>query len=271
MSADWLDITRGDAPLIVSIPHAGIDIPEDIARDLVSVERARRDADLHVDRLYSIAREFGATIVRTAISRTVVDVNRMPDGETLYPGQFTTGLCPAVTFDGEPLYLPGREPDEAEIERRRAAWYQPYHDALRAEVDRLRGGHPRLVLYDAHSIRSLAPKLFTGELPHFNIGTNDGRSCAPGLTQAVEQACDASDFTRVTNGRFKGGWITRHYGWPRAERVHAIQMELAMRTYLDEVPAAEWPPLWDATRAEPCRDVLRRVLAACIDFAGERE
>lgn len=258
-----LTIAQGTAPLIVSIPHAGTDIPGDIAAALISPERARHDADLYVDKLYAFAQDLGATIIRTAISRTVIDMNRDPSGISLYPGQATTGLCPTETFDDEPLYTAGREPDGAEIERRRRAYFDPYHAALEAEIYQLREGHPRVVLYDAHSIRSVVPRLFEGSLPQFNIGTNTGQSCAPELTARIEACCGED---RVINGRFKGGWITRHYGAPD-KGVHAVQMELAMRGYLDE--GAQWPPPWDEVRAAPLQDILARVLSACINFAKD--
>lgn len=256
-------IERGTAPLIVSIPHAGTEIPDDIAPDLVSLDRARHDADLYVDKLYGFAAAMGATIFRTTISRTVIDMNRDPSGASLYPGMATTGLCPLTTFDGDLLWREGREPEAAEIERRRAMYFDPYHRALAAEIERLRAQHPRIVLYEAHSIRSHVPMLFDGELPHFNIGTNSGAACAPELTEAVAAHSGAS---QVVDGRFKGGWTTRHYGRPD-QGVHAIQMELAMRTYLDEVPAPHWPPRWDEARAEPCKTVLRQILAAALEFA----
>jgi formiminoglutamase len=256
-------VERGDSPLIVSIPHAGTEIPGDIAPDLISLDRARYDADLYIDKLYAFAGAMGATIFRTTISRTVIDMNRDPSGASLYPGMATTGLCPLTTFDGEPLWREGREPDEAEIARRRAAYFTPYHAGLQAEIDRLRAKHPAVVLYEAHSIRSIVPMLFDGELPHFNIGTNSGLACAPALAEAVSGHAGAS---QVVDGRFKGGWTTRHYGQPD-KGVHAIQMELAMRTYLDEVPADQWPPAWDEARAEPCKTILRHILAAALDFA----
>lgn len=258
-------VERGDAPLIVSIPHAGLEIPPDIAQHLLSIELGRYDADLHVERLYAFAGALGATIVRTTVSRTVIDVNRDPGGASLYPGQATTGLCPTETFDGDPLYRPGREPDAAEIERRRETWFAPYHDALAAEIARLRARHPHIVLYEAHSIRSRVPRLFDGDLPLFNLGTNSGASCSPELARAIERICAASGST-VLDGRFKGGWTTRHYGRPEIG-VHAIQMELAMRAYLDEVSPAAWPPAWDEARAAACVDVLRLALSAAIDFA----
>lgn len=260
-------VEQGSAPLIVSIPHAGTEIPDGI-HGLVSPELARHDADLYVDHLYAFARELDATIVRTSVSRTVIDVNRDPSGHTLYPGQFTTGLCPIQTFDGTPLYEPGALPDAHEIERRRAEWFEPYHTALAIQIERLRMLHPAIVVYDAHSIRSVVPKLFDGELPNFNIGTNGDASCAPALTAAVEAICDASPYSRVTNGRFKGGWITRHYARPDGG-VHAIQMELAMRTYLVETPQA-WPPSWHEETAASCRQILRPILTACLDFAKAR-
>lgn len=271
MRPDWLEVHRGDAPLILSFPHTGTDIPAEVEAQLSDSWLARKDADWWVDRLYAFAREMGATTVRTRLSRSVIDVNRDPSGASLYPGQATTGLCPSETFDGEPLYA-GPPPDTTEIARRRALYFDPYHAAIAAEIERLRGKHPATVLYDAHSIRSHVPRLFDGELPQFNIGTNSGASCAPALAAAVEGACDASPFSRVTNGRFKGGWITRHYGAPEQD-VHAVQMELACRGYMDE-PAdapspANWPSPFDPARAASLAVVLRAVLSACLIFAKE--
>jgi formiminoglutamase len=265
----WLEVRRGEAPLIVSFPHTGTEIPPDIEAGLVSPWLARQDADWWVDRLYAFAADLGATLVRTAISRTVIDVNRDPSGVSLYPGAATTELCPTTTFDGVPLYRPGAAPGEGEIAARRAAWFDPYHDALRAEIDRLKARRGFVVLYDAHSIRSRVGRLFDGELAHFNIGTNGGASCDGALTRAVEAACDTSPFSRVTDGRFKGGFITRRHGRP-AEGVHAIQMELACRGYMDE-PAAPlapetWPTPYEPERAAPLQRVLRDVLAACLAF-----
>jgi len=254
--SDWLKITRGDAPLIVSVPHAGTRIPARYADGLIDPATATRDADWNIDRLYAFAADIGATIVATAISRTVIDVNRDPSGASLYPGQATTELCPTTDFDGAPLYRDGETPDVAV---RRAAYYGPYHAALAAEIARLRAAHPDIVLYDAHSIRSHVPRLFDGELPQFNIGTNAGASCAPALVRAVAAACPEP---KVIDGRFKGGWITRRYGRPEAG-VHAIQMELAIRGYADEAA----PHLWDVTRAAPMQAILRDVLAACLGFA----
>jgi N-formylglutamate deformylase len=267
---DWLQIHRGDAPLIVSFPHSGTDIPSAIEGRLVSPWLGRKDADWWVHDLYDFAAGLGATTVRTAISRTVIDVNRDPSGASLYPGQATTELCPTMTFDGEPLHRDGEEPDAMQIALRRATFFDPYHRAVSAEIARLRAAHPTVVLYDAHAIRSEVPRLSDGRLPNFNIGTNDGATCDPALTAAVETACDGTDFTRVTNGRFKGGWTTRHYGRP-GDGVHAIQMELACRGYMDEptfeVGPANWPTPYSRRRSAVMRAALTKVLTACIAFA----
>jgi N-formylglutamate deformylase len=268
--SDWLTVRRGSSPLVLSIPHAGIDIPPRIEEQLVSSWLARKDTDWWIDQLYELAAPIDATIVRTAISRTVIDVNRDPAGASLYPGQATTELCPTTTFDDEPLYRDGLIPDPAEIERRTKFWFRPYHEALSGELTRLRAVHKRVVLYDCHSIRSIIPRLFDGILSHFNVGTNNGASCAPELTAAVEAACDATSLTRVTNDRFKGGWITRHYGSPQAG-VHAIQMELACHGYLTEpigrVDEANWPAQFEEAYAAPMTAALSKVMKACAEFA----
>jgi N-formylglutamate deformylase len=269
---NWLDIQRGEAPLIISMPHTGTEIPVEIAARMDSLWLARKDADWYVDQLYAKAKDLGATLIRTSISRTVIDVNRDPSGASLYPGQATTGLCPLTTFDGEPLYQPGFEPDKADIAERRELYFQPYHAAITEQIVRLKQLHSKVVLYDAHSIRSRIPRLFDGVLPQFNIGSNRGATCAAALTAAVGAACQASPFSLVANGRFVGGWTTRHYGRPEIG-VHAIQMELAQRGYLEE-PAvcddANWPPAYDSERAARLIAVLDTVIETCIAFAQSR-
>ncbi|WP_150287027.1 N-formylglutamate deformylase [Rhabdaerophilum calidifontis] len=267
---DWLELRRAGGPLIVSIPHTGTEIPPEIEARLVSPWRARKDTDWWIETLYDFAEDLGGTILRTRISRSVIDVNRDPSGASLYPGQATTELCPTTTFDGEPLYRAGAEPDADEIALRRATWFDPYHAALAGEIARLRARHPRIVLYDCHSIRSVIPRLFEGELPVFNIGTHSGASCDPALTARIEAIADRSGMSRVTNGRFRGGYITRHYGNP-ASGLHAVQMELACRGYMPERPGpvaeADWPPPFDPAHAAPVRAVLAGIFQTCIAFA----
>ncbi|ODN69385.1 N-formylglutamate deformylase [Methylobrevis pamukkalensis] len=266
MTTDWLQVTEGDAPLLVSIPHTGTRLPAPYADAYVSRELALNDTDWWIETLYDFAPALGATVVRTAISRSVIDVNRDPSGVSLYPGMATTELCPTTTFDGRALYHAGREPDAEEVEARRRTYHEPYHAELARQITRLRDLHPRIVVYDCHSIRSAIARLFEGELPVFNIGTNGGLSCDPAAEALTGEICAASEFSCVTNGRFKGGWITRSIGKPTAG-VHGVQMELACRGYMDEhedpVPAP-----YDVARAAPMRAVLERLLPALRDWAA---
>ncbi|QXQ06010.1 N-formylglutamate deformylase [Sphingosinicellaceae bacterium] len=264
----FLEIHRGTAPLVVVFPHTGTELPSELDNAFVSPWLARKDTDWWIDRVYGFAHELGATTVRTRLSRSVIDCNRDPSGASLYPGQTTTGLCPVESFDGEPLYA-GMTPSQAEIERRRAAYFDPYHAALSEELHRLRAHHPKVVLYDAHSIRSHVPRLFDGELSQFNIGTNSGAACALALADAVQSICTASGHSVVRDGRFKGGWTTRHYGCPE-QGVHAIQMELAIRGYHREpvVPGPDnWPGEFDPGFAAPLAATLSDILKACLAFA----
>ena len=266
---DWLYLHRGNAPLLVAIPHTGTDLAG-LDAPFASPWLAARDADWHIDALYAFARDLGATILRTTISRSVIDVNRDPSGASLYPGQATTGLCPTTSFDGEPLYAtPALAPASAEIARRCALYHAPYHATLAKECARLRAIHSHIVLYDAHSIRSRIPRLFDGDLPIFNIGTNATTTCAPALEHAITSVCAASPFSHITNGRFKGGWTTRHHGAP-PQGIHAIQMELAMRGYLaePETPSpANWPPAYEPALAAPLQATLKTILETAIETA----
>ncbi|GMU68349.1 MAG: hypothetical protein AMXMBFR37_06820 [Steroidobacteraceae bacterium] len=266
----WLRIQRGRVPLVLSIPHSGVEIPDDCASGLRSAWLARLDTDWYLPQVYAFAKDLNATIIWTEMSRTVVDPNRDPAGISLYPGMATTALCPIQTFDGEPLYQSGCEPGPDEIERRRLTFHSPYHRAIGEELARLRQQHPHVVIYDAHSIRSRVPRLFEGELPNLNIGTNSGRSCDIELSRQLAANAEKSSFTHVVDGRFKGGYITRHWGRPD-DGIHAVQMEIACRSYLDEngsPPTPEnWPPGYSPRRAETLQTLLRKMLETCIGFA----
>jgi formiminoglutamase len=266
---DWLVVERARAPLIVSVPHAGTALREFEPR-FVGPWLARKDADWWIAELYDFAHALGATVVRTRLSRSLIDVNRDPSGASLYPGQATTELCPTTTFDGEPLYRPGQAPDAAEIAERRRRYFNPYHAALSAEIARLRERFGRVALFDAHSIRSRAPRLFEGELPLFNLGANSGRSCDPALREAVGAVLAESGESHVVDGRFKGGWITRSHGRPQGG-VHALQLELACRAYMREpetLDEANWPTPLDPARADKTRATLRRVLETMLGWVG---
>jgi N-formylglutamate deformylase len=258
-------VERRDGPLILSMPHVGLGVPDAVRGQLTARALELEDTDWWIDRLYDFAEELGATVIRATVSRYVIDVNRDPSGASLYPGQATTELCPITNFDGVPLYRDGAGPSAGEIEGQRLRYHAAYHNALAAEIRRLWDRHSRVVLYDCHSIRSTVPRLFDGELPIFNIGTNSGTSCVPEVEAIVTEACAGADgYSHVVNGRFRGGWITRHYGDPGAG-VHAIQMELAQRAYLtDEAP----PWSYDPTKAERLRAVLKPMLQRLAFWAA---
>lgn len=261
-----IEVHQGAGPIVLGLPHTGTRVPEDVAATLNPRGTALADTDWHIHTLYDALLE-GVTTVRTLAHRYVIDVNRAPDGVSLYPGQNTTGLCPLTDFDGHPIYLPGQEPDAAEIARRREMYHAPYHSALQAEITRVRDQHGAAILYDCHSIRSVIPYLFNGKLPDFNIGTNGGRTCGQAVQNAVENICGAArDYSTVLNGRFKGGWTTRHYGNPAAG-VHAIQMELAQSTYMRET--APWT--YEAGKADRLRPHLSKILTTlqALVYTGE--
>jgi formiminoglutamase len=251
-----VEVNRGTSPVILGLPHTGTDLPDDISACLNEEGLKLRDTDWHIDRLYEGLLP-QATSVRATFHRYVVDANRDPGGASLYPGQTTTSLVPLTNFDNQPLWRDGREPDDGEIARRVALFHAPYHEALAAEIDRVRTLHGAVILYDCHSIRSEIPYLFEGRLPDFNIGTDGGRTCDPLVELAARAVCETADnYTSVLNGRFRGGWTTRHYAAP-AQGIHTIQMELAQATHL----ASEAPPFaYDETRAARLRPVLSDLL-----------
>jgi len=258
-----VDVFRGDGPVVLGVPHAGTFVPDDIKARFNDTGLKLADTDWHVDRLYSDLLP-GATMVKANFHRYVIDANRDPEGVSLYPGQNTTTLCPTTDFDGRPIYQSGMEPETGEIEARRLAWHAPYHAALQAEMERVRAKHGVAILYDCHSIRSVVPFLFEGTLPDFNTGTNNGTTCASAIEAAVVDCTQAAEgYTSILNGRFKGGWTTRHYGRP-AEGFHAIQMELAQKTHL---ATEDTPFAYDEAKADRLRAHLKDILSALENLA----
>ena len=256
---DTFTLHRGTAPLFVSLPHDGTELPDDIAARLTPSARRVPDTDWHVSRLYAFALELGASMIIPRYSRYVIDLNRPPDNASLYPGQNTTGLCPIVQFSGEPVYQAGAEPSNTEIAARIETYWRPYHEALVTELARIRAVHGRVVLWEGHSIRSVVPFLFEGELPDFNLGTAGGASCTAELqSRLVAVLSAAREHTHAVNGRFKGGYITRHYGEP-AQDLEAVQLELAQLNYMDE----DTFEYLDEIAAKTQR-VLRALLEACL-------
>lgn len=251
---------RGNAPLLVSLPHDGTFLPEAIAARLTPQARRVPDTDWHIARLYDLARALGASVIVPTHSRYVVDLNRSPDDVSLYPGQNTTGLCPLVRFDGEPLYLDGQAPSEDEVRARVDTWWRPYHQALGEELARIHAAHGRAVLWEGHSIRGELPFLFEGRLPDLNLGTAGGASATPELQRRLEAVLGAqSRYDWVHNGRFRGGYITRHYADP-ARGIQAVQLEISQRIYMDEDSFA-WVPALAAQAQQVIRALLVEALA----------
>ncbi|MGH8118558.1 MAG: N-formylglutamate deformylase [Rhodanobacteraceae bacterium] len=267
---DDFALHAGTAPLFVSLPHDGTALPDELEARVTAAGKRVPDTDWHVGKLYAFARDLGASVIVPKWSRYVADLNRDPEGHALYPGRSETALVPVTTFAGEPIYTAGHDPDAKEIASRRQRWWQPYHDALAAELARMRARHPRVVLWDGHSIKSRVPMFFEGRLPDFNLGTAGGASCSPTLQQALERVLReragsaAGGYTHIVNGRFKGGYITRHYGQPAAG-IEAAQLEMAQCIYMDE-DSFEYLP----ERAAPVQGVIRALLETCVAHAGRQ-
>lgn len=257
-------LIRGDSPLVISLPHVGTLLPEDLAPQLSAAARTLPDTDWHVDQLYDFAFESGYTVLRALHSRYLIDLNRPPDDAPLYPGSNTSSLCPTLDFAGEPIWAAGDMPvPAAEIAQRLRQYWEPYHAALAAQLAAARERHGHALLIDGHSIRSRLPRLFAGRLPDINLGTADGAACSAALRARAQQLLFAQGrFTHVLDGRFRGGYITRHYGRP-AEGVHAIQIELAQCAYMDE-----GSPAYTRERAAPLRALLEALLEALAETAA---
>lgn len=254
---------RGDSPLVLTFPHVGTFVPADIAGRLNERGTALVDTDWFIDEVYEgLMPE--ATTIRATFSRYVIDANRDPQGVPLYPGQNTTTLCPTIDFEGQQLYHPGQEPTPGEIEARRIAFHSPYHAAIREEIGRIKAKHGFAVLYDGHSIRSELPFLFEGTLPALNLGTNEGATLFPEMEKRAFEIAQKSGFESVLNGRFKGGWTTRHYGQPD-QNVCAFQMEIAQSAYL-KTEHAPWA--LDTEKCARLRPILKSILEALLDEAA---
>ena len=256
---------RGHTPLLLSLPHVGTRIPPELQPRFAARAAALEDTDWHLEALYGFAKDLGASILVPQHSRYVIDLNRPPENAPMYPGANNTELCPTRFFTGDALYLPGQAPAEAEVQQRLATYWQPYHDALAAELARLKAQHGHALLWDGHSIRSQLPWLFEGHLPDLNLGTASGSSCSPGLRAALMQVlAGQTTFSHVTDGRFKGGYITRRYGRP-AEGVQAVQLEMCWSTYMAEDPPWQLAP----DRVAGVTPLLRALLQAMLAWRAD--
>jgi len=261
-------LQRGHSPVLISVPHAGTSVPAGILKRFSVAAREQPDADWHVDRLYAWAPEAGAGMLIAPFSRYVIDLNRPPDDAPLYDSSATrllTGLVPLTTFTAMPIYPKGSEPDAQEIGRRVKKYWNPYHQCLHDELARIRNRYGYAVLLDTHSIRSEVPLLFSGRLPDLNLGTNSGRSAAASLLAAARAALDDPHFSLVVDGRFKGGYITRHFGAPE-QGIHALQLEMAQSAYMQEQP-----PRWNADLARPMQGVLQRLVQSLMQWKPDHD
>ncbi len=256
--------TPGDTPLLMSIPHGGTALPGDLAGRLTPEARLLPDTDWHLDRLYDFAATLGIAILRAEFSRYAIDLNRAPDGGALYPGASNSELSPLTTFADQPIYREGQAPDEREIATRLAAYWQPYHARLAESLEAIKRRHGHAVLFDCHSIRSMVPRFFEGRLPDFNLGTADGASCDGALRERLTAALAGFDaYSLAVDGRFKGGYITRHYGAPE-DGIHAFQLELSYAAYMEEDP----PFAFRDDLAARVRPALKAMLEAALGWAG---
>ena len=265
MSDAFFVLHRGTTPLLLSLPHVGTVIPDPLKGGYTERALQVEDTDWHLERLYDFAKSMGVSVIVPRLSRYVIDLNRPPDDTPMYPGAANTELCPTRFFNGDPLYIEGAAPDATEIARRRAAYWQPYHDALRAELARVRAQFGYVLLWDGHSIRSEIPWLFDGTLPDLNLGTASGTSCADSLRSLlVSELQRAPQFTFAADGRFKGGYITRNYGRP-ADNIHAVQLEMCQSRYMQEATPFDY--LDDcAVEVQP---LLQRLLAIMLAWQPE--
>jgi len=263
MNASIYTLQRGCTPLLVSLPHAGTVIPSPMLAAMQPRARELEDTDWFLDRLYAFVTGMGASLIVPRHSRYVVDLNRPSDNRPMYAGANNTELCPTRFFTGEPLYLDGHAPSQAEVAQRVAGYWQPYHDALRDELARLKAEHGHAILFDGHSIKSELPWLFEGKLPDLNLGTADGTACAPSLRDALAAVLRLQEhYSFAVDGRFKGGHITRHYGQP-LHGIHAVQLEKCWSTYMRELPPLDW----HAARAEQLQPLLRQMVQTMLDWS----
>lgn len=260
---DLFSLKEGSSPLIISIPHAGTHLPPEIAERMTNEGKAVPDTDWFIPELYAdFTASHDVTVIAANYSRYVVDLNRPPDDTALYPGQAKVGLCPDQTFDGQDIYKDGEKPDAAEIAVRTEQYWKPYHEELARQIARVKAIHGYAIVYDAHSIRAEVPRLFDGRLPDLNLGSADGKSCDEAMAQDALKVAQNSDYSAVLNGRFIGGYITRHYGDPAGD-VHALQMELAQDNYMDEDKRT-----YDSVKAARLQATLGNVLNAVQAWAN---
>ncbi|WP_394171806.1 N-formylglutamate deformylase [Thalassotalea litorea] len=269
MTQSIFQLQQGSQPLLISMPHNGIEIPDDIRQTMTAAGLNVADTDWDLDRLYAFAKALGAYVIVPTYSRYVIDLNRSPDGANLYPGADSTELCPTTNFQRQPLYKTDMQPSEAEIRRRVATFWQPYHQAVADTLAEIQKIHGKALLLEAHSICSEVPRFFDGQLPDFNFGTNQGKSCSQALHQQLERM-DFSPYSQVIDGRFKGGYITRAYA-NLDKHIETVQLELSQRTYMNEALDGDTVQVstYNETKAQQVIPQLRMMVQSFLDYMSD--
>lgn len=257
---DLVTLDERTGPILVSFPHSGTFVPQQIQETFTQEALTLPDTDWHVPRLYDFLADLPVSTIKANYSRYVVDLNRFSQGSALYPGQSETEVCPTTTFHEQAIYLPKKAPNKTQIAARIKTYWDPYHRALRAQLDRIKAMHGFVFLWDAHSIASKVPRFFSGKLPNLNLGTAGGLSCRDKYSELLFKLMQQSQFTAVRDSRFKGGYITRHYGQPQ-EQVHAIQMEIAQCAYMEESGSHTYHEVKAAKLAAFLQQMIKALIA----------
>ena len=259
MSNEVFEFVEGDRPILISMPHNGVQIPNNILPLMTESAKTMVDTDWYLDQLYQFAVDNGCYLINPKYSRYVIDLNRSQDDQNLYPGQDTTELCPTTQFNKQPIYQFGKEPTDHNISERVEKYWQPYHLKLQTTLTQLKEKFGTALLFEAHSIKSVVPRFFEGKLPDFNFGDYNHNSCSKKLIDRISD-WSLQDYSKVVNGRFKGGYITRAYGLPE-QNVHAIQLELSQATYMDEAKLD-----YDDEKAERVQPRLKEMFELFYQF-----
>ena len=251
--------SAGETPLLVSMPHSGLALTPQVQSGLTEKALTLPDTDWHVPEVYSFLGELGVGRISANYSRYVIDLNRPLDDAPLYASK-TTGLFPSILFDESPVFKPACLPNKRHHQFCKENIWQPYHGKITEELECLKAKFGYAILFDAHSIAPETPMLFEGRLADFNFGNNNGEASSQKWLQAASGVVPDGTYSRVSNGRFKGGYITRSFGNPK-KNIHAIQLELSQACYLKN---QSHPYSIDSNKLANLQAVLKQVIKTLI-------
>lgn len=258
-------VEEGQSPLILCLPHSGTDVPPFVAGRLNATGRLQADLGWRLEKVFDFHGALGATVIRSSVSRYVIDLDRDRETPISVAEDPSLALCPVTTLDHKRIYKEGEEPGPTEVEQRMLLFYRPFHLALQQQIARLRRIHEKVILVDCQSMRSQIRGMSEKGLPMINIGSADGASCDPDLRSLFVGSFTAQDGYSVSvDVQTKGGFITRTCGQP-AKGVHAMTLMLAQRSYLRH----ESPPFEpDKIRLARLRAILSDSFARLLDWTG---